>query len=101
MGRGLRAIADRIHRLTATLAEGLRRLGLQVAHEAFFDTLRVEVADADEVLRAARERRINLRRLAGNAVGISLDETTDARNIVELWAVFGEAGFSPEEIAGR
>src|SRR5215470_11352483 len=41
---GLRAIAERIHRLTSRLADGLTSLGLKIAHENFFDTVRVEVA---------------------------------------------------------
>ncbi len=47
---GLAAIARRVHRLTAVLAEGLRRGGVRLVHEAFFDTLHVRVpghADAD------------------------------------------------------
>jgi glycine dehydrogenase len=39
---GIRAIADRVARLTAVLAEGLARLGLRVWRGPFFDTVRVE-----------------------------------------------------------
>src|SRR5438046_5222118 len=35
--RGLRAIAERIHRLTSQLADGLNALGLNITHEKFFD----------------------------------------------------------------
>src|SRR5215470_2191123 len=38
---GLRRIAERVHGLTGLLARGLRKLGLQVGNEPFFDTLRV------------------------------------------------------------
>ena len=40
---GLRSIASRVHRLTAILAAGLRGAGVEVAHDAFFDTLTVRV----------------------------------------------------------
>src|ERR1700724_3297179 len=40
---GLRAMAERVHRLTSQLADGLRSLGLRVAHENFFDTIRIDV----------------------------------------------------------
>ncbi|HVS09636.1 MAG TPA: glycine dehydrogenase (aminomethyl-transferring), partial [Planctomycetota bacterium] len=55
---GLRAIATRVHGLTAVLAAGLRRLGLRVGEAPYFDTLRVplDVEVAGRVLRAARER---------------------------------------------
>jgi len=33
-------MAERVHRLTSRLADGLRSLGLKVAHENFFDTIR-------------------------------------------------------------
>ena len=40
---GLRAIAQRIHRKTARLAEGLRAAGFHVHPEAYFDTITVDV----------------------------------------------------------
>ncbi len=53
---GLRAIALRVHAAATTLASQLRRHGLTVQHEAFFDTVRVtglDAAAAYERLRAA------------------------------------------------
>src|SRR6202011_211154 len=41
--RGLRDIAQRVHRLTSQLAAGLRKVGFKITHENFFDTIRVEV----------------------------------------------------------
>src|SRR2546423_4055532 len=40
---GLRAIAERVHRLTSRLADEFRPLGLKVTYKDFFDTIRVEV----------------------------------------------------------
>src|SRR3546814_6710820 len=42
---GLTRIARRVHRLTAILAEGLRRLGYRLESEAFFDTVTVLTPD--------------------------------------------------------
>jgi len=94
--KGLRRIAQRVHGLTAALAEGLGRLGLSLAEEPFFDTLRVGLGGdvADDVLAAARERRINLRRLDAATVGVSLDETATSGEVAELLEIF--AGFAPE-----
>jgi len=91
---GLRTIAQRTHRLTATLAEGLRRLGYDIPTEAFFDTISVRTgAQTDALLAAACERGINLRQVDAATLGISLDETTQREDIETLWAVFGgEAG---------
>jgi glycine dehydrogenase len=102
--QGLRAIARRVHALAAVLAEGLRRLGHAAGREPFFDTLRVDLngRSADEVLAAARERRINLRKLGENTVGIALDESVSAADVDDLLAVFagGRAlDFSAAELA--
>jgi glycine dehydrogenase len=68
---GLRAIAERVHRLARDLSAGL-----PVRHVDFFDTLSVAVDDADDVLARARMEGINLRRVDDRTVGIALDETS-------------------------
>ncbi|HWP37541.1 MAG TPA: aminomethyl-transferring glycine dehydrogenase [Gemmatimonadales bacterium] len=90
--RRLTAIAERVHRLTASLAEGLRRLGYRVVHPEFFDTLCVESQPdtARQVHEAARSRRINLRPISDRHIGITLDETTepaDLRDLLEAFAL--------------
>jgi glycine dehydrogenase len=102
---GLQAIARRVHALAAVLAEALRRLGYEIGGEPFFDTLRVELGGraADDLLRAAEGRGINLRRLGGHTVGIALDEATTVADVDELISIFdgGESrGFSLEDLAG-
>jgi glycine dehydrogenase len=92
--QGLRRIASRIHQYASVLAEGLGNLGFKVAHEEFFDTVRVELGDrsAREVLAAAAERRINLRAISDNAVCIALDETVSEADLSNLLEVFGGSG---------
>ncbi len=87
---GLKAIARRVHRLTALLAQALGRLGYRVVHSAFFDTLRVEVSKGQRarLLKAARARRINLRDIPPDGLGISLDETTSLEDVEDLVAIF-------------
>jgi glycine cleavage system P protein (glycine dehydrogenase) len=86
---GLRAIALRMHRLAATLAAGLGRLGYAVPTAAFFDTIAVTTGDrTDEIHQAARARRMNLRPLGPTSVGIALDETTTRADVEALWTVF-------------
>jgi glycine dehydrogenase len=86
--QGLKRIAQRVHRLTAILAAGLRKAGLTVA-ERFFDTLVVRGVDAAKVHAAARAQHVNLRELGADAVGISLDETSTRADVELLWRVFG------------
>jgi glycine dehydrogenase len=86
---GLYAIARRVHRLTALLAAGLRRLGLDPGTGAFFDTLRVRAgARAADILLEARARRINLRDYGDGSLGVSLDETTLEKDLWALWDAF-------------
>jgi glycine dehydrogenase len=86
--KGLRAIAERVHRLTSRLADGLRALGCTVTHENFFDTVRVEVASSEVILEQAAKASCNLRALGPHVVGISLDETTTPRDIEPLISIF-------------
>src|SRR4030095_844223 len=85
---GLRAIAERVHRLTSQLADGLHALGLKVTHENFFDTIRVQVESSALTLERAQKAGCNLRELGPRAVGISFDETTTPRDIELLMSVF-------------
>jgi glycine dehydrogenase len=86
---GLRNIANRVHRMAQTLADGLAKLGFKSSAETFFDTVTVESTSADAIVKAALERGMNLRRLGGNLISIAIDETTSAHNIENLWAAFG------------
>ncbi len=86
---GLTAIARRVRGLTAALALGLRRLGLDPGDGPCFDALRVRGAgDAPALLSAARARRMNLRDYGDGSLGIALDETTGAEDVGELLQVF-------------
>ena len=74
---GIRAIAARVHSLARVVAEGARRLGYEVVHENFFDTVRVEVGSRQStILAAASDRGINLRPFGDSSICIALDETT-------------------------
>jgi glycine dehydrogenase len=86
--KGLRAIAERVHRLTSQLANDLRALGCTIAHDNFFDTIRVEVESSEVILEHAAKAGCNLRALGPRAVGISFDETTTARDIEVLMSIF-------------
>ncbi|MHC4548240.1 MAG: aminomethyl-transferring glycine dehydrogenase [Planctomycetota bacterium] len=97
--QGVRAIAERIHRLTATLAAGLRRLGLSVGDQPFYDTLKVEGARTAEVLEKCRERRINLRRYEDGALGVALNEATSRRDLDDLLDAFGADRKAAELVA--
>jgi glycine dehydrogenase len=86
---GLTHIARNIHRRTAVLAAGLRKLGFALASEAFFDTVTVDAgAKRDEIISRARSEKINFR-VGERTLGISLDETTTPATIEAVWRAFG------------
>ena len=87
---GLRAIAQRSHRLAALLADALRAEGVEVVHDAFFDTVLARVPGrAAAVVDAARRSGINLRLVDADHVGASCDETTRRTHIAQVVAAFG------------
>ncbi len=104
---GLTRIARRIHQLTAALAAGLRRLGGELGfapdeNPPFFDTLvvRLEPARQARALAIARAHRLNFRVIDERALGISLDETTSAEDVEEIWRVFNEDQPAPFRLSG-
>ena len=73
---GLRAIAERIHRQTTVLAAMLRAAGVEVVHDAFFDTVLVRVpGEAAAAVARGRAAGLHLRLVDDDHVGISIGET--------------------------
>ncbi|ARV62063.1 glycine dehydrogenase (aminomethyl-transferring) [Nostocales cyanobacterium HT-58-2] len=100
---GLRRIALDIHQMTTTLAAGLKRLGYTIVSQHFFDTLRVDLGkrSLNEILQACEARKINLRIFNTTTVGISLDETTTEKDLIELLEIFAlgnDLSFTLEEV---
>jgi glycine dehydrogenase len=87
---GLQAIAQHVHRKAVRVANGLEDAGYKVSPKHFFDTLTVDVGPMQGViLKAARDNRINLRKVGTTKIGISLDETTRRDTVSRLWRAFG------------
>ncbi|WP_075879283.1 aminomethyl-transferring glycine dehydrogenase [Vreelandella massiliensis] len=84
---GLRTIAHRVHRLTTILAHGLKQAGITLAHDTWFDTLRLSGVDSGKIHGRAMTHDVNLRYFADGDVGISLDETTTAHDVTLLFDV--------------
>lgn len=100
---GLRTIAARIHRLTTILATGLQEKGVTLAHDSWFDTLRLTGVDAGKLHGRAMTHDLNLRYFANGDVGLSLDETTTAHDLDVLFDVLlgEEHGLSVRELDDR
>jgi glycine dehydrogenase len=87
---GLRRIAERVHTRAVLLANALRRLRYRIVHEAYFDTLCIEVPEwaLPRLLDAARVRQVNLRPLPPTRLCVALDETVTLGDLADLIAVF-------------
>ena len=94
---GLRAIGQRVHRLTLTLARALEKLGFTINAAPVFDTLTIGLGSvpATRIHAAATGRRINLRPIDDRTVGVSLDEPTTIEELAALVAIFAEAAGKP------
>ncbi len=87
---GLRFIADRVARTTTALADAARGAGLQVVHEAFFDTLTLRAPGrAGAIVDAARSASYLLHRVDADTLQVSVDETTTPDDVTALAVVFG------------
>ncbi|RSM58868.1 glycine dehydrogenase (aminomethyl-transferring) [Amycolatopsis sp. WAC 01376] len=89
---GLRAIANRAHRMATVLAAGLAESGVDVVHCEFFDTVMVAVPGrATGIVVTARELGVNLRLVDADHVAIACDETTTREHLSLVWKAFGVA----------
>ncbi len=99
--KGLKAIAQRIHRKTVRLAKGLEENNFKVDPQVFFDTITVDVGPLQAaVLKSAVDENVNLRKVGEFRVGITLDECTRPETLESVWRAFGivrkDDDFTPE-----
>ncbi|KAJ5624781.1 hypothetical protein N7510_001090 [Penicillium lagena] len=108
---GLKSIAQRIMSMTTLLREKLVAMGYNAPASSnatdagvVFDTLAVELpsaAEADAIMAEARAQKIFLRRLGGNKVGLSLDETVGREEVKGVLDVFAaHKSLAPVEVDG-
>jgi glycine dehydrogenase len=87
---GIRSIAEQVHSNTANVAGELKKLGYNVKTKLFFDTIVVE-ADAKKIRAIAEKNEINFHYIDDKHVGISLDQTAEAADIIDVITVFADA----------
>lgn len=91
--KGLKVIAERIHRFADILAHAANLKGLTPLHGQFFDTLTFNLSNekkADIVARALAKG-VNFRTDVENQISISFDETTNRVKFAAILAIlFGE-----------
>lgn len=91
---GIKAIAERINKLTLLLNNNLKDLGIEQTNRFFFDTLHVKlnsVEQANLIYHKALVRKINLRLIDEKSIGISIAEPNTFDDISELTEIFASA----------
>ncbi|MEH6551922.1 MAG: aminomethyl-transferring glycine dehydrogenase [Pseudomonadales bacterium] len=98
--QGLRDIANRVAKLTAMLADGIRKAGFTLGNDTAFDTITIHSGDkTDAIIAKARTAQLNLREVNGGTLGISLDETTSQNDLEQLLGLFADDVFLATDAA--
>ena len=98
---GLTRIGRTVADHTARLADVLRRSGFQLANEAFFDTLEVQVTgQAHDVAASLKDAGFLVHTIGDDRVHLSLDETVTAEDVRSIAAAFDAYASEPgQELA--
>src|SRR5690606_23756717 len=93
---GLREIATTVHENAVTLAAGLRAGGIDVVHDAFFDTVLARAPGrAEAVVHTAATLGVNIGLADADHVRIACDEVTTTAHLELVWKAFGASGIEP------
>jgi glycine dehydrogenase len=97
---GLKRIARRVNLQARLLADAARQGGHRLLHDAFFDTIAIETADADALMQDALAQGFNLRRISDTRIGIALDETVTRDELMRLISVMAGGDASDKDVNG-
>ncbi|MAZ26356.1 MAG: glycine dehydrogenase (aminomethyl-transferring) [Cytophagaceae bacterium] len=87
--KGMKYIAEKVHRSAVTLAQALEKMGLEQLNTGYFDTIRVK-ADAGQVSASAKAKKINFHYPDADTVSIALNETTSIEDLKKILSIFAE-----------
>ena len=87
---GLKNIATRVATLTQVLSSTLTTMGFSNLNTAYFDTITVK-ANSTAIQPIAEKYNINFRYIDTENIGISLDETTSQKDVLDIVYVFAES----------
>jgi glycine dehydrogenase len=88
---GLREIASRISILAHGLSDGLSALGFENLNEHYFDTIALQVDNAENIRAIAESRQINFFYEEGGRLIISLGETASQADVLDILSVFARS----------
>jgi glycine dehydrogenase len=88
---GIKKIASRIHRITQLVADELKKMGLSILNTHFFDTIRIDLGDAErqsKLKQIASAQQTNFYYPYQRYVQISIDETTNLQDAMQILQIF-------------
>ncbi|MEL6916946.1 MAG: aminomethyl-transferring glycine dehydrogenase, partial [Bacteroidota bacterium] len=88
--KGLKYIAEKVHRSTVSLANGLEKLGLYQINTAYFDTITVKV-NIENVQAVAEKEMVNFSYADKETICIALNEATSPKDIQQIINIFASA----------
>lgn len=88
---GLKTIASKTHGLTKAFAEAVSAMGYEVLTKNYFDTVTVQVGNAEGLREEAEKRGINLRYNTNGTVGVSFDEVKSFGDLIGILDLFATA----------
>ncbi|WP_276167974.1 aminomethyl-transferring glycine dehydrogenase [Zobellia alginiliquefaciens] len=88
--KGLKYIANKVHRTAVTLADALEKLGLYQINSSYFDTITVK-ADAKSIRKVAERNGVNFLYIDDETISIAVNEATSLKDLNQIVSVFGDA----------
>ncbi|MDA9760260.1 aminomethyl-transferring glycine dehydrogenase [Flavobacteriaceae bacterium] len=88
---GLKYIANKVHQNTNRLANALTKAGLVLEYHNYFDTLRIKVEKVDKIKEIAVNHEVNFFYPDTTTVSISVNETTDEKDLKVILSIFSKA----------
>lgn len=89
--QGIKDTARHVHSMAATLEQQLQKLGYKQLNSAFFDTLRIELPEgvkSCDMQSIALSKEMNFFYEDSKHISISLNETTDIQDVLDILDVF-------------
>ena len=96
--KGLKYIANKVHQNTNRLANALTKAGLVLEYHNYFDTLRIKVEKVDKIKEIAVNHEVNFFYPDTTTVSISVNETTDEKDLKVILSIFSKALNNPIEL---
>ncbi len=87
---GLKYIAQKVHNGAATLASALEKLGFEQINDTYFDTIAIRT-DATKIKFLAEAKEVNFYYPDNDTVSISINETTNIKDLNKIISIFSEA----------